>query len=258
MAFLVAYTAIDTTNLLDPYSYFNAKVDDITTQHEYRTHTFEISLDVVGTGLNTANARIINSLTLYFGVNITGVTSEQTAAWQITGLSMPFFSNALTPYQFGAAVLAGNDTIIGSNGIGDLLQGYNGNDVIFARGGTDDIDGGRGRDRLSGGAANDTFYFDNGLITANVDTITDFVHAHDRIGLDKAIFAKLNVSPTLNPAFFHVGPAAADANDYLVYNRTTGQLFYDRDGAGPAHQVLFAIVANHALLSSHDLFCFTA
>ena len=209
------------------------------------------------TGLGNFNTATVQSLTYYFGLGITGVSSEQTVGWQITGLSMPFFySSGWNAYQFGAAVLAGNDTIVGSNGIGDLLFGYNGNDSISGRAGTDDIDGGRGRDRLSGGPGNDTFYFDFGLAAANVDTITDFRHAYDKIGLDKVFFPKLNASPTLNPGFFHLGTAAADANDYLVYDRSTGRLFYDKDGSGPAHAQLFAILSNHAALSIHDLFCY--
>src|SRR5262249_38158152 len=152
---------------------------------------------------------------------------------------------------------AGDDTIIGSGGNDDLF-GFAGNDTILARAGQDDLGGGRGKDRLTGGPGNDYFFFDSALVPANVDSIVDFAHAHDRIALNKAVFTKLNVSTTLNPAFFHVGAAAADANDYLVYYQADGHLYYDKDGSGPAHQLLIAVLANHAPMNSHDLFCYVS
>ena len=49
-------------------------------------------------------------------------------------------------------------------------------------------------------------------------------------------------SGTLDAAAFHAGTAAADANDRIIYNSATGEIFYDSDGTGAAAQVLFATV----------------
>jgi len=44
-----------------------------------------------------------------------------------------------------------------------------------------------------------------------------------------------------------------DANDYVIYDRATGKLFYDDDGNGSDAPHLFAILANHAKLTASDL-----
>ena len=66
---------------------------------------------------------------------------------------------------------------------------------------------------------------------ANLDRITDFTHAIDQLWLDPAFFHRINVG-ALHPAFFHQGALPADGNDYIIYNRAAGRLFYDRDGSG--------------------------
>jgi len=39
-----------------------------------------------------------------------------------------------------------------------------------------------------------------------------------------------------------VGTAAADANDFIIYNTSTGALFYDADGSEAGAAVQFATV----------------
>ena len=36
-----------------------------------------------------------------------------------------------------------------------------------------------------------------------------------------------------------------DKSDQLVYNKTTGDLYYDKDGKGGAAAILFVTIANH-------------
>ena len=46
---------------------------------------------------------------------------------------------------------------------------------------------------------------------------------------------------------------AHDTDDRIVYNKTTGQLFYDADGSdGPAKAMLFATLSNKATLTTAD------
>ena len=56
----------------------------------------------------------------------------------------------------------------------------------------------------------------------------------------------------LNPAFFHAGAAAADANDFIVYNQATGVLSYDANGNAAGGAVAFAFLANHPVLAAND------
>ena len=56
----------------------------------------------------------------------------------------------------------------------------------------------------------------------------------------------------LNPAFFRAGPAAVDANDYIVYNSSAGLLSYDADGNGAGAAIGFAVLGNHPVLTAAD------
>jgi serralysin len=94
----------------------------------------------------------------------------------------------------------------------------------------------------------------------NLDTIRDFSAADDAVWLDNKVFAKLGRKGTeANPAplskkFFHIGAKAKDADDYLVYNRKTGILSYDQDGAGAGKAIAVAKLANKAQLTKDDFF----
>jgi Ca2+-binding RTX toxin-like protein len=57
---------------------------------------------------------------------------------------------------------------------------------------------------------------------------------------------------TLAAAAFHVGAAAADADDRIIYSAATGNLFYDRDGTGAAAAVQFAHLNGSPALSNTD------
>jgi len=50
------------------------------------------------------------------------------------------------------------------------------------------------------------------------------------------------------------GATAGDANDFIVYDKTTGALFYDQDGSGGTAQVQIALLANKPHLTFNDIF----
>ena len=105
-------------------------------------------------------------------------------------------------------------------------------------GGDDTLDGGVGNDRLIGGEGQDQFVFSTTLnIKTNIDVVADFQTGIDTIVLSEAVFAQLadldtGASPSAENLV--IGTAALDANDYLVYNSSTGVLSYDADGSGTA------------------------
>ncbi len=162
---------------------------------------------------------------------------------------------------------AGDDRLYGLLG-NDTLNGGAGNDLLYGAGGLDRLQGSTGNDLLRGGAGNDTliggqntdqFIFDSGLNgNTNKDTILDFSSAvHDKIVLDNDVFLKFNGSETartLGVNNFSGDGFARDNGDFIIYNPTTGALYYDPDGNGTAFgRVQFAIVCQSSDINSHPL-----
>jgi Ca2+-binding RTX toxin-like protein len=138
----------------------------------------------------------------------------------------------------------GDDVLFGQLGR-DNLQGGEGNDTLY---------GGKDNDTLQGGNGADSFVFDTALASAGIDTITDFVSGTDKIVLENAIFTTLGAG-ALSAGAFEVGAAAASASARIVYNQTTGALFYDADGNGAGAAVQIAIIgvtATHPTLTAGD------
>jgi Ca2+-binding RTX toxin-like protein len=136
------------------------------------------------------------------------------------------------------------NTITG-NALANALSGVAGNDRLL---------GGAGNDGLTGGAGNDIFVFNTAPNTAtNRDIVADFNHIADTFQLENAVFTKLGAGVhALNPAFFRVGAAAADANDFIVYNQANGLLLYDVNGNAAGGAIAFAVLANRPVLAAND------
>ncbi|MBP8148209.1 MAG: choice-of-anchor L domain-containing protein [Limnohabitans sp.] len=169
---------------------------------------------------------------------------------------------------------AGTDTLTGIEGVlggsaadtltGDananILVGNAGNDVLNGAAGFDQLKGGNGNDTLTGGAGIDWFIFDvaaNG--TTNKDTVNDFASGVDVLQLSRAIFTGLSAAPlgALGIDAFWSGAnvnAAHDATDRLIYNNTTGALYYDADGTGASTAVQVAVLGTtlHPVLTYTD------
>jgi Ca2+-binding RTX toxin-like protein len=146
-----------------------------------------------------------------------------------------------------ANVITGN---AGNNG----LYGVAGNDALNGAAGNDTLNGGVGLDTLTGGVGNDIFQFNNvpNAVT-NRDTITDFNVAADTFHLDNAVFGGL-AAGALAAGAFHVGAAAAAADDRIIYNSTTGALIFDSNGNAAGGSVHFATVGAGLGLGASDFF----
>ena len=119
--------------------------------------------------------------------------------------------------------------------------------------GNDALGGHTGNDLLSGGTGADLFRFDSALNAAtNVDNILDFSVIDDTIVLDQTVFTALTTLGTLSAAAFRTGAAAADADDRIIYNSATGNIYYDADGNGAGAAVLFAHVTAGLALTNAD------
>ena len=79
----------------------------------------------------------------------------------------------------------------------------------------------------------------------------------DSFLLDNAIFTKLDKGSEAKPsklkkAFFTISDGAQDKNDYIIYNKQTGDLSYDADGSGNGNAVVFATISKNLKLTAAD------
>jgi Ca2+-binding RTX toxin-like protein len=112
---------------------------------------------------------------------------------------------------------------------------------------------GGGFDTLYGGSGNDAFVFNAALGAAtNIDTIRDFVAVIDTIYLENSVFTALTATGALAAGAFWKGSAAHDSNDRIIYNPSTGALFYDADGKGGAAAIQFATLSTKPPISARD------
>ena len=165
--------------------------------------------------------------------------------------------NRREPNAHVATALAGtgNDlaNIIVGNNFANTLTGGLGADILSGGNGNDKLVGGAGIDTLTGGLNNDIFVFNAPLSALNRDIITDFNHVADTFQLENAVMAKLGAGVhALSATMFRAGAAAADANDYIVYNRANGNLFYDSNGNGAGGATLLAVLTNKPVLAAND------
>jgi Ca2+-binding RTX toxin-like protein len=134
----------------------------------------------------------------------------------------------------------------------DLTGNETGN-AITGNAGSNVINGGGGNDFLAGLGGQDAFLFDTAL-DGTFDHITDFNLADDTIRLNQDIFSSDLGLGTVAGSQFVVGPAASDANHRIIYDSSSGAVFYDSDGTGAATAVQFAQVSAGLALTNFDFF----
>lgn len=146
----------------------------------------------------------------------------------------------------------GADKLRGADG-NDQLYGEDGDDLLVGGAGNDALFGGAGSDRITGGGGVDTVWFDSIGGPGVFDTVTDFVHGTDLIALAATVFTGFS-GASVSANEFKLGTAATTANHRLIYDQTTGSLWYDEDGVGGVDQALIAQFSNLAALSRTDFF----
>lgn len=152
-------------------------------------------------------------------------------------------------YYFNAGM--GNDQVTGGND-NDFLVGGAGNDVLSGRRGNDKFIAGGGNDLMSGGAGDDAFIFNAPLnASTNVDRISDFRSGDDMLQLDDAVFAGL-AAGALDAGAFALSTSAGEADDRIIYDQSTGNLFFDGNGGARDDLTLFARLTNKANIAAND------
>ena len=226
--------------------------------------TFAISSSTANVSFASGSALTTTSgasATLYVG---TGGLTAGDYAFTITATDGGGNSKAevFTVHVGGTAadtfsISAGTDLDFGLNGA-DIISGGGGDDALVGGAAGDFLNGGAGNDQLYGGNGGDTFIFDlKG--TANADQVLDFDAIdtggnQDVIQLAASAFSPLSAG-ALNAANFisNTTGTAGDANDYIVFNSTTGQLYYDDDGNGAhAAQLIATLTITNGTFGAED------
>lgn len=138
-----------------------------------------------------------------------------------------------------------NLTIEGFATEASTVTGGSGADTITGGSGNDSLTGGNGKDLLTGGEGADVFIFNFAPNEAeNIDTITDFLHSTDKIHLSASVMSAVGSAglPLTNAAFYQGENAVVgqDSEHRIVYNTSTGALYYDADGNGSTAAIHFA------------------
>lgn len=185
-----------------------------------------------------------STLTLFSGDTgiekvVVGVGTAETA-----------ITSGTSAIKIDAAAIGNSLTIVGNDGANTLIG------TAFA----DILEGNNGNDTLTGGTGADKFVFDSQPnSTSNKDTITDFQSGSDILQFSLNVFTSLGVNPgsLAGEQFWSAANAVAahDADDRLIYNTTSGVLYYDQDGLGgnPAIQVALLGTTVHPGLTYSDI-----
>jgi Ca2+-binding RTX toxin-like protein len=137
---------------------------------------------------------------------------------------------------------AGNDTLLGGDG----------DDIVLGGLGYDTLIGGKGVDSLTGGEGQDYFRYNNQ--NQGGDIITDFSAIDDQILIRAAGFGgELIAGSTISADQFTLGMSAVDESDRFIYNNSSGELYFDRDGNGRQDQVLLATLTGAPAISNGNI-----
>lgn len=150
----------------------------------------------------------------------------------------------------GSTALDGSGNGLGNtlagNAAANRLAGLGGGDSLAGNDGDDTLAGGSGNDTLAGGAGHDVFRFDAALnARTNVDTIVRFTPLDDTIELENAVFGALGTTGALAAKHFlklagTAETATVSASAKVLYDKSTGDLYYDANGGDPLYRTLIA------------------
>ncbi|MDZ8096654.1 MAG: DUF4347 domain-containing protein [Nostoc sp. DedQUE05] len=198
--------------------------------------------DSITEGLDATTDLVKSSVSWVLGNNLENLTLIGTGAINGIGNSQ---NNILT----------GNTGVNTLNGVdgNDSLIGGTGNDTLFGGVGDDLLSGGTGKDVLTGGIGRDSFYLTDTRI-GGYDIIADFTVGDDTIFVSKAEFGlSQSQNTSLEASLFRLGANAVTASDRFIYNQTTGNLFFDKDGLGGTAQVQIAQFSNQAIITHANI-----
>ena len=207
-----------------------------------------IGMDYMEGGLGNDIYTVDNTLDMVVETSSAGGTD-----WVKASVSHALGTNTENLTLTGTAAINGTGNtlanVIEGNAAANVLSGGAGNDVLM---------GGGGNDTLVGGSGSDSFVFKVAPnASSNLETVIDFQSGLDKIQLSRSVFTALGTaSATLTQGQFWSGAGVVtghDADDRVLYNTTTGALYYDADGSGSVAAVQIALIGT----STHAAVLFT-
>jgi Ca2+-binding RTX toxin-like protein len=146
----------------------------------------------------------------------------------------------------------GND-VIEASGITRILSGRAGNDILIGSNSAETFVGGAGADKITTGSGYDTVSYS--LASEGADIITDFNVLDDIIQVSASGFGGgLIAGEVIDSSQFQLGSAATTASHRFIYTQSTGQLYFDIDGAGSTVQTLLATLTPGTFLTHQNIF----
>src|SRR5262245_11401915 len=184
----------------------------------------------------------------------TGTDSIEYRDRATSAIVVDFVGGTITGGGSGTITFTGIERVVASN-FNDSLTGTTGTQTLTGQGGADTLYGAAGVDTLWGGSGGDTFIFRE-VGTANADRISDWSSGSDKLLLDGSVMTALGTGNFVaGDARFAANSTgtAQDASDRIIFNTTTGQVFYDADGNGAGMAQLIATLQTGATLVATDV-----
>jgi Ca2+-binding RTX toxin-like protein len=145
-----------------------------------------------------------------------------------------------------------NDTLRGDSGA-NVLWGVSGNDILIGEGGNDILIGDEGADTLTGGDGADVFV---GAPSTGADQIIDFSGGVDKLVLSSTdVFGAEGDFAPNDPRFYSAAGAISghDADDRVIYDASTGNLYSDPDGSGAVSATLMFTLESAPTVAGTDI-----
>ena len=145
----------------------------------------------------------------------------------------------------------GNDVI--EAGTTRNLSGRAGHDILIGSNASDMLVGAAGNDTITSGAGFDVIAYS--LASEGQDTITDFNVFQDTLQVSAAGFGGgLTAGESIANTQFVLGTIATTTSHRFIFNKPTGQLFFDVDGNGSSVQTLLATLTPNLNLTADNIF----
>lgn len=219
--------------------------------------------DTIGAGTdrlagieNLTGSRYNDSLTGDVGNNVlTGDTGDDVLNGRAgndrldggDGSDTASFAGATAGVKVSLAIKGAQDTIgAGIDTLVDIenLKGTSQADVLTGNGADNVLAGREGNDTLTGGAGKDRFVLDaKPDATSNLARITDFSVADDSIVLENAVFTTFTATGMM---------AASDFSTGIIYDKNSGDLFYDKNGSTSGGWTKIAFLPSGLALTNTD------